>query len=102
MEGMEEEIILADDFNARVHNDYTIFFKALEVKQNDTLPPISSFIRHSKDSHINLAGIYFAEFCIQSNRIWMNGFTSFPNSGEFTFTSAKGCSVTDYFLLASF
>ncbi|KAJ7335134.1 hypothetical protein JRQ81_013075 [Phrynocephalus forsythii] len=76
-----------------------VFYKALQVEADESLPIVCSYPRCSKDKLINTAGILMAKFSVQFNCIWLNGLMDFTESLEFTFISSHGCSVIDYVLI---
>lgn len=93
------EFMLLGDFNART---------GVECPQGKNIPEDildesdcgTAAMRRSRDETVNCFGRYLLNICEQFDWCILNGFVSGDEEGHFTYISASGCSVIDYFVLS--
>ncbi len=102
--GEDVKLIIAGDFNARTGNECDY----IECEDSEYIACGSYYsndhfegYRKSKDKVVNTFGHCLLDMCCNLNIHFVNGRIGKDINGEFTFMSAAGCSVIDYFIISS-
>ena len=91
------KILLCGDLNSRTAN----YDSSAEWNMHDARSdPVGGDSRQSRDNCLNEFGKTLLSLCASYELTILNGCEEFPESGEFTYLSAHGESVIDYFVVS--